>query len=347
MSGIFLSPLEVFRRIRSRGIAISLLASPIPSHAAVYTVIAPPGSVSTVAASINSKGKIAGYYSTKDGGSAGLVRSADGTYTAFLQNHNPVVVAINDNGWVAGETWSDPHEKAFIRKPNGDISQFSAGRRTNFILVSGINNRAEVCGWFEDNSGHHGFVRAADGTFRKFDALGSILTQVNGINDSGTVAGSVVIGGSAHGFMRADDGTTTEIDFAGSISSSANSINALGAIAGGYATNPLGGDHGFVRDPSGVFTSFDVGTGNQDEQDIVVETINTKGMIAGTYEYGDAPPLSDDDFLRKPGGRIVRVGPPVAMQFDPVFALWINRKDAIVGFYRDADGNSHGYLLTP
>jgi hypothetical protein len=61
-----------------------------------------------------------------------------------------------------------------------------------------------VTGSFADgNWNHHGFVRAADGTIKTFDAPNAADTLPQSINDTGVVTGWYVVGGNAyHGFFR-------------------------------------------------------------------------------------------------------------------------------------------------
>jgi hypothetical protein len=56
----------------------------------------------------------------------------------------------------------------------------------------------------------HGFLRARDDTFTKFDPPGSInLIQPTGINPEGAITGSYTdASGALHGFLRARDGTS-------------------------------------------------------------------------------------------------------------------------------------------
>ena len=95
----------------------------------------------------------------------------------------------------------------------------------------------------------HGFLRAADGTFTRFDPSGSTYTYVAGINDNGDTTGYYYgSDGVAHGFVRSSDGSISTIDAEGATGTFANAINGKGEVVGFY-TDSAENYHGFLRTP--------------------------------------------------------------------------------------------------
>ena len=93
------------------------------------------------------------------------------------------------------------------------------------------------------------------------------------INPARTVAGDYIDSNNVyHGFVRASDGTITTFDaqgagtgyHQGTFPASCTGLTPKGEIAGTYIDSN-GAYHGYVRDPSGTITTFDVsgaGTGS-------------------------------------------------------------------------------------
>jgi len=83
------------------------------------------------------------------------------------------------------------------------------------MIVTGINHLGAVSGFCGDGSGHHGFVRAPNGTITLFDISGSTATRAVGINRAGSVVGTFTDDtGTSYGFLRAHDGTIQTFDCA-------------------------------------------------------------------------------------------------------------------------------------
>src|ERR1039458_6796602 len=119
------------------------------------------------------------------------------------------------------------------------------------------------------------------GTFTLFDIPNSGPGGgPKGINDNGVITGLVVAASAsgAYGFVRGADGTFTTINmFAAGIRPEA--IDNNGDIAGFYIAGGSGGlDHGFLRNPAGAYTAFDLpGTDNGGR----LYSINNRGQVAG------------------------------------------------------------------
>jgi hypothetical protein len=219
----------------------------------------------------------------------------------------------------------------FLRSPNGEFTAFDApgaGTMTNNPVPGvfagtfplGINPFGMVVGYYnDDNLVSHCFIRTADGTITTFDAPGADTKPAD-------QAGSQLTG-----------------------------INPLGTTVGLYiGSNFIG--HGFLRSPSGHFTSFDAAPGS-------VFTfpngpINLEGTLVGFYE--DAAPRFHA-FVRDPDGKLTFFDPPGAGDTGPyqgtIFSYnftpdgnevaGLNDLGAVAATYLDANNVYHGFLRSP
>jgi predicted membrane protein len=229
-------------------------------------------------------------------------------------------------------------------------------------MANAISPDGTITGFYFDSGGlGHGFVRARNGTFIRFDPPGvSTVPGLNtapwGINPAGTTAGwwYTNIGPSffAHGFLRTSDGAITTFDVPGASQTFGFNINPAGTVAGYY--NAGGGNapdlfRSFVRAPNGAITSFDVpGAGTAAFQGTLAFTpsgaISAAGTILGNYI--DASNVVHG-FVRAPNGAITSFDAPGAGTgfLQGTFPTSFNPAGAIVGFYVDANNVSHGFLL--
>jgi hypothetical protein len=89
-----------------------------------------------------------------------------------------------------------------VRDASGTVSVFRMSSRTSATTV---NDSSVISGQFRDRSTYlfHGYVRAADGTIKKFDPVGSVGTTPASINGSGAITGWYADSNQvAHGFVR-------------------------------------------------------------------------------------------------------------------------------------------------
>jgi hypothetical protein len=119
-----------------------------------------------------------------------------------------------------------------------------------------INPAGAIAGYYSDASGSvHGFLRANNGSFTRFDASeGAVDTIANSINSSGLITGYYYDAKSVrHGYVRAANGSITTFDVPGSVTQNGLginplSINSAGTIAGYYYDAGFV-VHGFLRSP--------------------------------------------------------------------------------------------------
>lgn len=155
-----------------------------------------------------------------------------------------------------------------LRGPDGKLTVFDApgagtgaGQGTGCPGCNmGVNHQGAIAGTFTDaNNVFHGFLRAPDGKFTIFDAVGAGTGMFQGtgcysdcpvgLNDSGVITGSYWDSNYVqHGFLRSPEGTVQTIDPAGSVGTQPEAINDSGTVVGYYldANNLY---HGFLRSP--------------------------------------------------------------------------------------------------
>jgi hypothetical protein len=154
-------------------------------------------------------------------------------------------------------------------------------------IPQGVNKWGSVTGYYGTISSTttYGFLYQSNGAITSFSVVASKVsgTYPMSINDSGWIVGYYTggSGGGLHGFLRNPKYTTLDAPGAGTASgqgTKALSINDSGEIAGVY-WDSSSVEHGFVRDASGNYTSFDVPGGSA----VVNAVLNQSGEVAGTY----------------------------------------------------------------
>ncbi len=138
------------------------------------------------------------------------------------------------------------------------------------------------------------FVRKSSGDIARYKVLGVVSAA---INDAGTIMGTYAVAETHHGFLLDSHGNVITFDGPETDPSgtTALAINGDGAITGSYA-DTSGANYGFLRDPSGVITSFDV-LHMAGSYGTLATGINAAGSIAGYY-YD--PSMVAHGFVRRP-----------------------------------------------
>lgn len=171
------------------------------------TLLDPPYSHGTYVLGINGNGATTGYFYHKKHSSRlvyGFVREAGGSTATFRVQHSPAYPAsINSNGTAVGTYY--PLERrwsAFIRNADGSSSVFKISTRTS---AASVNDSGMITGQFLDAKAgmYRGYIRAADGTIKRFDPDGSTLTEPASINATGSITGWFIDSKNVeHGFVR-------------------------------------------------------------------------------------------------------------------------------------------------
>jgi len=335
--------------------------------------------------SINDAGAVTGHYLDANTLYHGFLRTPGGEFItldapgmgtsvgfrfgAFANSINSSI-NINNRGTITGNYIDANHvSHGFLRNPGGGFITLdapgasSAAGSFDGTFPSSINNGGTISGNYIDSKELiHGFLRSPGGEFTTFDAPGASSVAAAGygtlpqsINDAGAVTGHYTDAHNvARGFARGPSGKFTTFDAPGAGSVTAfgygtfpKGINAAGAITG-HHTDTHGVIRGFLRSPSGEFTTFDApGAGSVAAfgYGTFPESINDVGAITGHYadEHGVI-----HGFLRSPSGKFTTFDVPGAA--GPGWGTFpdsINAAGAITGHYTDAVGMNHGFLRIP
>jgi hypothetical protein len=263
----------------------------------------------------------------------------------------PAPNGITPGGAVTGSYGIGPASYGFLRVPDGTIITIAVPGSTSTFLGSGgpiganagppINPAGAITGSFNDASGTHGFVRAPDGIFTRFDAPGAVSTDfVCCITPEGAISGIAFDAtGMGHGFVRAPNGTFTVFDPPGSAGTVPNATNPVGVIIGAYFDASFV-EHGFLRATDGTITTFDA----PGAVDGTLPTgINPAGVITGTSFDNN---FVGHGFVRAADGSFTTFDVPGSEAPFGTNGIAINPRGAIVGGYF---GGSmfHGFVRAP
>lgn len=173
---------------------------------------------------------------------------------------------------------------------------------------------------------------------------GAFYSLARGLNDFGDAVGDYLDSVGYHGFLRKRDGTLITVDPPGSAATSAFSINNLGVVVGAYRDS-LNVLHGFRRSASGSYLTVDF-PGASDSQ---LTGINDLGETAGVYDLGNVasancpgPDCQAISFFHL-DGQFTPFQDPLAAP-DVTFALSVNDRGQIAGFYQDVNTSVFGFL---
>jgi hypothetical protein len=291
-------------------------------------------------------------------GSSAHANAPPGTFVIFDVPGGALAIVpkgINPAGVIAGTYITVVNESVvflgFLRARDSSFTTINVPGSTSTFVGSGfegggppINPAGAVTGNYFDASGlSHGFLRAPDGTFTRFDAPGAVngTDFVCCITPEGAIAGvSFDANFVDHGFLRAPKGSFTTFDVPGSTGTAPTGINPAGAITGSYS-DASGLSHGFLRAGDGTITTFDAPGAVEGTQP---DGINPARTIVGTYF--DATLQLGHGFLRAPDGTFTTFDVPGSAAPFGTNPAAINPAGAIVGYYFDGI-MFHGFLRAP
>lgn len=212
--------------------------------------------------------------------------------------------------------WSQAPYMIVVNPPAAGNAAFQGAQ------APGINSAGTIAGFFSDSKNvMHGFLRTMSGSLVSFDAPGAGTKTIKPFVD-------------------------TPIGILGGQGTYVTAINDSGTVVGLYVDNN-NVFHGFLRNPRGKFTTFDVpGSGTGKGQGTIAGNINATGEIAGTYT--DASNVTHG-FVRTHTGVITAYDVPgagtAAGQGTSVgWASSINNEGAVSGWMIDSVNVAHGYL---
>jgi hypothetical protein len=164
---------------------------------------------------------------------------------------------------------------------------------------------------------------------------GGTNTFAIGINDNDTIVGNYYTGGIEHAFFGTLDGQYTTFDY-GATFTDARAINNSNYIIGN-ADDQGAVDIAFERKPDGSFKTITIN--GQAFLYNVAQGINAKGVFVGSgYDQNS----QWHSYYGKNGAYTSELTIPQTSHADP---KGINDLNAVVGFYADAGGLIHSFLL--
>ena len=209
-----------------------------------------------------------------------------------------------------------------------------------------INNHGVIVGHYVADSGTHGFVRVADGTYYTIDVPGSVFTQATAINERNEIAGTYRFLNDPvlHAYVRDADGNFFNIDVPDATSTLPRGCNKHGdvvfeAILAGHTTAYLLSNGAYLNiEPSSSFAgapmTFSSASG-----------INKHGAVVGRY---DTLATGARGYVLDGTNQSHRDDAYTTLHFPTATssaALGIDKKGVVVGGYTK-DGTRHGYVLS-
>jgi uncharacterized membrane protein len=242
--------------------------------------------------------------------------------------------SINDFGIVVGRYRDASTSYGFLYKDGRFTTITIPG--ASYVFARGINNLGDIVGEYVDvNGDFHGFMLHR-GVVTNIDVAGIGSTIVRGINDYGMVSGVYYDAYDAPHAFTWLKGLATTVDLPGSLVLSPGfyvNLNNAGTLVGCADDPPIEATHAFLRN-NGVFMTFNF----FDPMEFASASgISNTGAIVGGYATigGEGHGVLFDQ------GTIQYFDVLGAHSTD---ARGINIFRTIVGFYRDQDGNMHGFL---
>lgn len=186
----------------------------------------------------------------------------------------------------------------------------------------GINRFGNIVGDAFANGTQFGFVRYADGTFKKIMYPGSQTTQLFRRNASGTTVGLYVDGGGVGHGLVLSNGTFKTLDHPGSSGTVLTGINMYGTIVG-YFYDASGHYRGF-KYKDGAFTPIQY----PNSAHTAPMAISDTGVVTGSYGNGFAIGAVQGFVLAN--GKFASVNDPGAAPLS-TFLNDVNASGVIVG----------------
>lgn len=213
-----------------------------------------PGSVQTQVTGINDSGTTVGFYADAAGDNFGWVRRGQ-TWTVVIDPHTTGTInqllGTNDHGLAVGfYTDAAGHDHSYVFDFHDDSFLPVNIPGALDVTATGINDRGEICGFYNKPGGPTLGFLLEDGHLTSFAVRHSSSTMPAGINDAGTVVGTYAGANPKDtlSFVWQDGSATTVADPEGLLTTDVNGINNHGDLVGFY-TDAAGNVVGFEALP--------------------------------------------------------------------------------------------------
>lgn len=268
-----------------------------------------------------------------------------------LDNHaDPTfnqLLGINDHGVIAGYFGSGQAghpNKGYLLLPGGNYrnENFPGSEQTQ---VTGLNNTGVTVGFWAnqkgDNTGFFKFRGRYHSVHFPNENTNPRLDQLLGVNDGDVAVGFFADAQNVnHGYTyNLRSHRYHKLDVAGYTNVTAAGINDLGDIAGFGTTS--GATEAFLMRPGGqvIHLSYPGASSTQ------ALGVNNGDEVVGDYTVGSGNSATMHGFVWVPGIGFSNIDDPNGVGATTINGL--NDRGDLVGFYTDAQGNTHGLLARP
>jgi probable HAF family extracellular repeat protein len=259
---------------------------------------------------------------------------------------------VNDSNLIVGEYVSNPNPMFFIIEAftysNGAVTGLGFLSSSSYSSAHAINRAGQIVG--ESSTNSTGSVIHAilwdNGSKVDLGVLSGYYSSANAINNSGIIVGESSVEGTTNSQAFIYTNTITPLGTLGGDYSSAKGINDAGVVVG-ESTEVIGGVtnlQGFIY-RNGSMSSFRAQAAALGADSSSISAINNSGQIVGALGFGQLTQAFLVD-----GTNIVNLNqyiPPSSGFTNLSSADGINDKGQIIGSGNLANGDYHGYLLTP
>jgi hypothetical protein len=223
-------------------------------QAGVFQTVDYPGAVYTYLFAVNNRGVAVGLYGDGTAEYAIMYSVLGGTWRVFPdipgypENEG---YGINDAGDAVGNAYSADFSTSVAWIWHAGTSAYFfftvPGAAPYSTSPSGINDKGQVAGYFNNSSGvEYGFLKQGR-THATFELPGASATGPNGINNNGMIVGQWRDeAGAAQGFVLTSGGLFTTVDYPGPSLTAVEGINDHGDISGVYVEEPSGARKAYV-----------------------------------------------------------------------------------------------------
>ncbi len=313
-----------------------------------------PGSSDSEGAAINQAGQVAGFARTDGARRHAFLYDAQGLHDlgTLLSQSQPanamtsIAYDINNAGHLAGySTTSNDSTHAVLYDPAHGFQDLGLLPGGTFSLASGLNDSDRVVGYGDvTGSIYHAFVWSSATGMQDMGVLpGGAYSYANKINAAGQAVGaSDTAGHVPHAFLWTSAAGMQDLGLLpGGADSGANGVNAGGAVVGNAGASD-GNEHAFLWTKAAGMQDLGLLSGGTASNAL---GINSAGVVVGKADTNGVVHAFIWDSVH--GMRDLNTLIPAGSGFTLTQAEAINDKGQITGYGVNAQGQTHGFLMSP